>query len=732
MKLTVLSLLSSPLIAAGTEPHPVEGVIDLLKNLKDQVKTAGQTEEVTYSKFAKWCKDSGKTLSRAVATSKEDIEELEPEIESLTEENTTLTEDISRITDEIGNLTQANTDADTKRSTDNGLYTTADGDFGTAIQAFDDVITGLETARDNADSASLVQSMVRALPTTLISSLPPQQVSLLSMLNSSSSSTTTTTRPELLASGDYKDAEKKIQFRSGNIVELLKDLKAATEDQRVEATKAETAAVNAHNLAKDARTNAITAAGNTKSAKERRQGDCQSDLGTAEGSLTTAKSDLAADEGVLETTKKDCMMKQTEWEERQATRAHEQKALDAGIKILAKVSGVRTEKPTNPVPPAPPADAPASTDAPDASTTPPFPTGFLQIDAQPGTESDAKAVNLLRMQAKRHHSKSFRRFVQELENKLSGPFDEVNDMIQKMIFRLMAEQKDEDDHKNWCDLELSKTEASSDNKNQTLTQLGLKLTAARADTGSIAQAITNGNTMISKINDFIAEATEIRNDGKKENKEAIGEAKEASNALAKAIAVLSDFYKETGMMTKEDWEFVQRNKAPVTLPADPATWDQPYTGVADPKNPGGVITVLETIASDFATMEAETKAQEATDETNYQEEMKTQEIEKARRTKEVEMKTQEQQRLNDKIASLEKNEKRVKEEKEALDQYLKDLEPACVEGDSTYEDRKKARDDEIEALKEAQVILADPGNTTNATDSGASGGGAFLAQIRRV
>lgn len=36
-----------------------------------------------------------------------------------------------------------------------------------------------------------------------------------------------------------------------------------------------------------------------------------------------------------------------------------------------------------------------------------------------------------------------------------------------------------------------------------------------------------------------------------------------------------------------------------------------------------------------------------------------------------------------------------------------DLSPACLEGDSTYEDRKAARASEIEALKEAQVILAE-------------------------
>ena len=34
-----------------------------------------------------------------------------------------------------------------------------------------------------------------------------------------------------------------------------------------------------------------------------------------------------------------------------------------------------------------------------------------------------------------------------------------------------------------------------------------------------------------------------------------------------------------------------------------------------------------------------------------------------------------------------------------------DLQHACVDGDSTYEDRKAARTKEIEALKEAQDIL---------------------------
>ena len=39
--------------------------------------------------------------------------------------------------------------------------------------------------------------------------------------------------------------------------------------------------------------------------------------------------------------------------------------------------------------------------------------------------------------------------------------------------------------------------------------------------------------------------------------------------------------------------------------------------------------------------------------------------------------------------------------------FLRDLEGACITGDSSYEKRKKARDAEIEALQKAQTFLED-------------------------
>jgi chromosome segregation ATPase len=299
-------------------------------------------------------------------------------------------------------------------------------------------------------------------------------------------------------------------------------------------------------------------------------------------------------------------------------------------------------------------------------------------------------------------------------------------MIQKMIFRLMAEQKDEDDHKNWCDLELEKTNSSKVNKEDKIAGLTAKIDDAKATVEKLIQEIKEAQEMIAAIVAHVAEATEIRKIGKEENAVALKDAQDAQGAIANAISVLEAFYKESGKVPKEPWEFLQRG---VELPETPATWDSAYTGVSDPnEQPSGIVSVLKEISSDFARMEADTRAQEETDQKEFEGEMKDCAIEKAKRTKESEMKTQEKKRLGDKIEEMSKQRKHISDELEAVIQYLKDLRPACVEGDSTYEDRKAARAAEIGALKEAQGILADAFNEHGAASPAASPAAAFLAR----
>merc|ERR1712060_1009054 len=92
---------------------------------------------------------------------------------------------------------------------------------------------------------------------------------------------------------------------------------------------------------------------------------------------------------------------------------------------------------------------------------------LLEVSKNP----KVRAVELLRQSAQETHSKALERLAQEISAHLTGPFDEVNNMIEKMIFRLMQEQKDEDDHKHWCDLELNKTDESISDKDAKMIEL---------------------------------------------------------------------------------------------------------------------------------------------------------------------------------------------------------------------------------------------------------------------
>jgi hypothetical protein len=666
-------------LAAGVESHPIEKVINLLKKLKDQAIEEGKTEEVSFAKFKYWCSTSTSEVSKAIEEEKANIDELESAIKGFKEDKKALEDQIDELEDQIKDLeaeAKAAKEADEKR---NKAYIADKKDLKATIKAMDDAIAAMQGASktDSALLQSNAQESVRsALAVLALKTSDEQQKVLLNFVDADAG------KPDQLAKGDLNTHVKKYSFKSDNVIDLLKELKLKFQDDLTAADSAETNGANAYAVEKNARDAATDASKKSNTQKKKNLAETKSSLGEAEGDLKNEKADLEADEKTLKETKETCNAKTEEWNERSETRAGEVEALAEAAKILAKVSGVRTEAPSNPVPPASPVD-------------------FLQV-----VDPKAQAVNLLRQTAKTVHSKALERLALEVSTHLTGPFDKVNDMIQKMIFRLMAEQTDEDKHKAWCDLETEKSDKSESDKKDEIKQINANIESEKAKVQALVDEITEADKMVADITAFMEEATEIRTAGKSENKVAIKDAKDAQTAIANAIAVLEEHYKSSGQVKKEPWEFIQKSSDPVKLPKDPKLWDSGYTGVADPKKQDtGVIAILETCAADFSKMEAETKAQEVEDQKKYDDQMKAHKIEKSRRQQESDAKVQEKKRKVAKIESETKNLKHTTDELEAVQKYIKDLQPACVEGDSTYKDRKAARGKEIKALKEAQDLL---------------------------
>jgi len=657
----------------------MDKVINMLKGLKAKSIAEGKAESEAYNKFAYWCKTSITTLKDAIAEETEKIAELEDLIAGKTKEKEVLEKEIDDVSQQIADMEASAKAAKDARKKEADLYKKELSDLKGTIKAVDDALKALQSAEGKTEGFLQAQTNVKTV------------LSLLSIRSDTTETQINTLqdfaqqRPKQLAKGDLDKHVDTYDFKSESVVELLKQLKLKFQDEKVTATKEETNAINAYELAKSARDNAIKAANKSKKKKENTLAKVKDTLAEANAALSNEEADKKADSKSLADTEESCATKKGEWEERSSTREQEIEAMDMAMKILGKATGVRTEAPSNPIPPASPVD-------------------FLQVGSS-GSNPKLAAVALIRAAAQKSHSKALERLAVEVGAHLSGPFDQVNNMIEKMIFRLMDEQKQEDEHKLWCDEELKKTNVMKSDKEDKIEELAASIKTETAAITKLGEEITAANEMIADIVAFKKEATEIREVGKKENKLALDDAETAQKALANAIAVLTDFYKGSGEIAKEPWEFIQK---PVKLPENPKTWDSPYTGVADPdKQPSGILTVLENVMSDFAKMEAETKSQEAADQKEYDQSMSDNDIEMARRTQEADMKSNEKKRRAEKVVLLQGQKKTTESELEKTEQYLTDLEPACVSGDSTYEDRKKARSGEIDALKKAQVTLQD-------------------------
>merc|ERR1719460_3025602 len=255
----------------------------------------------------------------------------------------------------------------------------------------------------------------------------------------------------------------------------------------------------------------------------------------------------------------------------------------------------------------------------------------------------------------------------------AGVFDQIKNMIQKMIFHLMSEQKDEDDHEAWCAKELDQTKKMEDDKKD-------RKDAMQAD---------------------IDQLKATRKENKDENMATIKDAQDAQTAIAQAIAVLTDFYKSTGEVASEAWEFrqvmVRRHRIGAEQEPEPELWEGGESGRYQGTTGGSsVIGLLEDCAADFASMESQAQADETTQESEYEQDITDYSIDKAQEQKDSQMMSSKKDRLSDKLQS---------KELAATSQYWADLQKACVDGDSTYAERKAARTQETEALREAQKIL---------------------------
>merc|ERR1740129_2346929 len=248
---------------------------------------------------------------------------------------------------------------------------------------------------------------------------------------------------------------------------------------------------------------------------------------------------------------------------------------------------------------------------------------------------------------------------------------------------------EEAEHKGWCDTELSTNEQTRKEKTEAVETLHAEIDQLEASIAKLTEDISDLTKAVAELDAAMAKATTLRQEEKENNEQTISDSSEAQTAVAQALTVLKEFYAKAGDAT--------------ALLQQPEIFDSPYKGMQSEN--GGVVGMLEVIESDFARLEADTKAAEATAQKEYDTFMTDSKVDKSKKTKDLEHKNAKKQDYKQALTSSKADLEGTQKELDAALEYFDKLKPSCVDAGVSYEDRVARRKQEIESLQQALRIL---------------------------
>jgi len=748
------SLDSRDLSSLGLQEHPVEGVIALLGSLEATARAEGNTEEASYRQYDSWCTSSIDELDTAIADEKHSVSALSSRVSGLKEEIIVLDDDISYLGRQIEKQHHAAAKAKKIREDANRLYQEEQENLHGSIGAVGEAADVMKELVGGS-SASFLQKTVTstsgshhasqgepAAGAESGASYASHSGGILDTLDAMDQDFTVdqeeSVEDQTHAQNEYNRAKKARddalaaagsakEEKEGMLHTKKSDVLDAEADQKLqeEALAADSASLASTTLSCD------TTKKEFQERTELRKGEIMA-METASKILTQITKVRNPDEHVIPgkhrsliktqvvvngtarsrgraSKDRPAVVKKSKWLEAMAkarkARLNAHNAAFVFIETGERKHELRSSK-----------GAQWQTNYSGATR------GYQRIPGRPESGQLQKlrgeAIVMVRKLANSSgvmHKAALSQLVASLEaNK--GPFDKFINMVQKMIFHLMAEQKDEDSNKQWCDMETEKSSELKQDKEAKLNALVLKLEQLHKTVPLLAQDIQNNNDRVVEVNEHMITETSLRKEHHKELKATIRDAEEAQKALQNAVEVLTAFYKKSGMIAKEPWEFVQTdvgssfskllNLKAVVLPDEPEKWDSSYTGVADPNNgPDGVLTLLHGVGEKFAAMRSEAEVQDATDQKDYDSDMADSKVELAELRTDSLMRSEKKSMLQEKIEGLAEAKRHLEREVSAATTYIADLKKPCDTGENSYEDRKAARASEIEGLKGAEAVL---------------------------
>mmetsp|Transcript_150405 Transcript_150405/g.273612 ORF Transcript_150405/g.273612 Transcript_150405/m.273612 type:complete len:683 (-) Transcript_150405:119-2167(-) len=651
-EVSAMSTLS--LDEAGAKNRPVTKVVTLLKDMQKTLEKEAEEDEEIYNKMACWCTTNDKAKAEGITDHEDHIEALKSSIEELTANSAKLTQEIARLEKEVAANQEALEKATETRKKEFASFTAEEQDLLETIAALKNALTVL--SKHNGESF-----LQKKHTTAIRTSLQKHGARVAGAL--------TRSEKKILASflqkSDDADGAPHLQeyaAQSGEIFGILSQMKETFESDLASSQSAEAGDQKSYEALKASKTAEIAAGTDQRDSKVDERSETDEKLALAKEDLADTKKTLSADEAYLATLKDTCSLTDKEYEERLKTRQLEMEAVS---KALAVLSG---------------------DDAHDLFTKT---FDFMQEKSTTSSVRRLQASRVLSDAAKEFHNPRLTTLAVKVR---LDAFTKVKKAIDDMIAELLKQKEAEIKKKDFCVDELDTNERDTQTNEQIKSDLTTKIADLELKIETLTKSIEKLKADIGDAQVMLKRAGEDREKESANFQMTVSDQKETMALLEKALGILQEFYGKAAFLQKAE---------PAGPPPPPGFKEYKKNAAAT-----GVTGMIQQIIDDAKAMTAEAIKDEGSAVKSYESLVMETNANIEAMKKEIVDKSEMKAIAEGDLAEAKKDKSNTETTLEELATKKKELLDSCTYVMENFDLRQTARDQEVEALKQAKAILS--------------------------
>jgi len=578
-------------------------------------------------------------------------------------------------------LRQTKKESSAQREKDRSAYVAESTDYGESVDALERAIAVMQAKDRDIPGTSLLQL-------TTNDKLPVQARSIISAFIG-------------MGGEDFSPPEAKTyEAQSGSIIDMLRRLLDQFRAKLAQSQKEEMNSKHAFNMVQ---MDLVDSIANANEDAETKTGEKEAKIekkALNQKEMASTIQVKQADEDTLKNLDTECKQKKLSFDEKQVLRVDEIVAIEKAVEILS--------------------DGRAAAGHQHLSLSQ-LHSAFVQSDNRNTFLGQTEGIHrrlreFLSSEAQRLHSKNLGLISEKVA---ADPFGKVKKLIDDMITRLEEEANADAQKEGWCDTEMGKSKVTRNKLSEEIDGLDAAIEDGKGTIMQLTQEVADLAADIKDLDQKTAEASELRKEEKAKNEATVDDADGAQKAIAAATAVLKDFYAKAGEATalvqtsgpikmgSEEWNALANPSFEGTIDknhkAGMQTFGETYSGNQD--GAGGVLALLEVALSDFANLEAETRAAEIESQRGYDSFMTESKKSTAVKSRKIDLDQADRAAAQSKLQEDIAESKSTQDELIAADRYHEKLVPQCIDQGMTWNELVKARQDEINSLKDALAIL---------------------------